>query len=297
MRRIIFMFVLLCALGVKAQRYAMTVHLTDGSSVQYENSVISKVEFKSERTWGQLEDGSYGYYNRPYIKFTFTDQSTTEYKPDEVEYIGHDVLEDHLHNGYPYVDLGLPSGLKWAKYNIGATAPEEAGWFMSWGETENKEEFYVSKYKFRDENGMLTKYNLDEKTGTVDNKKVLDPEDDVAHVQWGGDWRMPSEAEIHELQTYCRFTATVLNGVNVMRVTSASGNSIYLPMAGEKWDDMTRYEGTDGCYWSNQMHDAKPNQLQGQRSWFSEAMNTTSTTPCAVRRYAGCMVRAVFGGK
>ena len=100
-------------------------------------------------------------------------------------------------NGYQYVDLGL--SVKWATFNVGATKPEEYGDYYAWGETETKNDYSWSTYKWSDETGnILSKYNTSIYYGTVDNKHVLDAEDDVAHVKWGGKWRMPTQSEQEE---------------------------------------------------------------------------------------------------
>lgn len=89
-------------------------------------------------------------------------------------------------NDHEYVDLGLPSGIKWASYNVGATNPEEYGCYYAWGETVEKANYSWSTYKWC--NGSydtMTKYCIDDYYGKVDGKAVLDPDDDVAHVKWG----------------------------------------------------------------------------------------------------------------
>ena len=105
-----------------------------------------------------------------------------------------------------YVDLGLPSRLKWAKCNIGANTPEEAGLYFQWGDTqgytteqigngEGLKAFDWADYKFSIDGSSsnFSKYNA------LDNKTVLDPEDDAAHVNMGGNWRMPTFEECKEL--------------------------------------------------------------------------------------------------
>ena len=103
-------------------------------------------------------------------------------------------------NGHEYVDLGLPSRIKWATCNVGATTPEEYGDYFAWGETEPKDNYDWSTYKWCNEsNATMTKYCTDSSYGTVDNKTVLELEDDAAYVNWGGNWRMPTKAELDEL--------------------------------------------------------------------------------------------------
>ena len=130
------------------------------------------------------------------------------------------------------VDLGL--SVKWANVNVGAISPEDYGDYFAWGETELKTDYSWSTYKFElgtDENGPFSKYVTNSSYGTVDNKTVLDPEDDAAHVNWGGSWRMPTDAEWTELRTKCTWTWT--SEVNGMLVTGPNGKSIFLPAAGD----------------------------------------------------------------
>ena len=153
---------------------------------------------------------------------------------------------------YEYVDLGLPSGRKWAAYNVGATKPEEYGGYYAWGETEEKSNYSWSTYKWCNGSyNTMTKYCTDSSYGTVDNKTVLDPEDDVAHVKWGGSWRMPTKAEQDELRNKCSWQWTTLNGVNGYRVTGPNGNSIFLPAAGYRLDTSLYLGGSFGNYWSS----------------------------------------------
>ena len=156
--------------------------------------------------------------------------------------------------GYEYVDLGLPSGIKWATCNVGANSPEEYGGYYAWGETEEKEDYGWETYKWcNGSENTMTKYCTNSRYGTVDNKTVLDPEDDVAHVKWGGDWRMPTTEEQEELINNCTWEWTALNGVNGYRVTGPNGNSIFLPAAGLREDTDVCNRGIFGYYWSSSL--------------------------------------------
>ena len=164
-----------------------------------------------------------------------------------------EVLQYDLYNGYDAVDLGLPSGIKWATCNVGAAKPEEYGGYYAWGETEEKEDYSLQTYIWC--NGSydsLTKYCTDSYRGTVDNKAVLEPEDDVAHVKWGGGWRMPTKTEFEELLNKCDWAWTTRNGVNGCMVTSrTNGNSIFLPAAGLRSGVTGGDMGETGLYWSS----------------------------------------------
>ena len=157
------------------------------------------------------------------------------------------------YNGHEYVDLGLPSGIKWATCNVGANKPEEYGGYYAWGETEEKSNYDWSTYKWcNGSKNTMTKYCTDSDYGTVDNKTVLDPEDDVAHVKWGGSWRMPTEAEQAELRNKCSWIWTAQNGVNGYKVTGPNGNSIFLPAAGYRRGTVVS-SGGGGSYWSSSL--------------------------------------------
>ena len=117
------------------------------------------------------------------------------------------------YNGHEYVDLGLPSGLKWATCNVGASSPEDYGDYYAWGETETKSTYNWSTYKWcNGSSSTLTKYCTDSSRGTVDDKTTLDLEDDVAHVKWGGDWRMPTRQNYSELIYNCIWEWTTQGG-------------------------------------------------------------------------------------
>ncbi len=148
------------------------------------------------------------------------------------------------------VDLGL--SVKWATCNVGAFSPEEYGGYYAWGETEEKEYYDWSTYKYcKGSSNTMTKYCTKSSYGTVDNKTVLDLEDDVAHVKWGGSWRMPTIEEMAELLDNCSWTWTVQNGVNGYVVASKSnGNSIFLPAAGCRLGEGVSPGGSRSYYWS-----------------------------------------------
>ena len=160
-------------------------------------------------------------------------------------------------NGHEYIDLGL--SVKWATCNVGATKPEEEGNFFAWGETAPKTTYKWSTYKYGSDEDELTKYCTNSiygkygKNGFIDNKTVLDPEDDAATVLWGGKWRMPTDEEWTELREKCTWTWTTRNGINGYKGTSKiNGNSIFFPVGRWSWIDLD-IEFDLGEYWSSSL--------------------------------------------
>ena len=160
------------------------------------------------------------------------------------------------------VDLGLPSGLYWASCNVGATTPEGYGYYFAWGETDSKKDYSWATYKYANVGEFyhhkFTKYCTDASSGDngfIDNKTVLEPEDDAATANWGDVWRMPTDAEWTELREQCTWTWTAQNGVNGYQVASkTNGNSIFLPAAGFRDGNAAPYvAGRRGYYGSSSL--------------------------------------------
>ena len=156
--------------------------------------------------------------------------------------------------GRNYVDLGLPSGTKWATYNVGATAPEGYGDYYAWGETTSKETYSWSTYRWCNGSAYtLTKYNTNGSCGTIDNRIILEPSDDAATVNWGSAWRIPTCDEMSELKNNCTVTWTTLNGVNGCLFIGQNGNSLFLPAAGRGINSSILDVGSYGNYWSSSL--------------------------------------------
>jgi len=167
--------------------------------------------------------------------------------------------------GHKWVDLGLPSGLKWATCNIGASEPSDYGDYFAWSETSPKSEYgTVMKYrKWGFLTSVLSKYCLSKDgydwrgEGSPDNKTCLDDADDAARSNWGAGWRMPTKAEFCELRTNCRFERTVLDGINGHMVYSKKNdNCIFLPAAGFREYSSLDKAGVHGYYWSSSLGDS-----------------------------------------
>ncbi|MBQ8866076.1 MAG: Ig-like domain-containing protein [Bacteroidaceae bacterium] len=159
---------------------------------------------------------------------------------------------------HEWVDLGLPSGTLWATCNVGANSPEEYGDYFAWGETEPKNDYSWSTYKYcKGTNDTMTKYCTISDYGTVDNKTELEPSDDAATANWGSEWQMPSLEQCKELynNNYTTTTWTVMNGIyGRMIVSNSNGNSVFLPAAGWQADAIIDGTGGYGYYWSRSLY-------------------------------------------
>ena len=194
------------------------------------------------------------YYYRAYVK----DYKTTYYgdiknfttPKNTINYYGHE-----------YVDLGLPSGTKWATMNVGATTPEECGDYYAWGETTTKTSYTSDNYKWKGltteelvSSGVVDAVN---KAGSYDKDYILTANYDVATLKWGSVWHMPTTEEIDELERHTNIKYTTQNGVDGFLFTSTiNKKSIFLPVTG-RWTDeglieKTLYRGWHrGTFWSS----------------------------------------------
>lgn len=141
------------------------------------------------------------------------------------------------------IDLGLPSGTKWACCNVGADKPEVYGGYYAWGETEEKSNYHLSTYIHRD-GSSSTCHDL--------GSDIAGTQYDVAHVKWGGSWVMPTHDQQMELCDNCTYEWTTVNGVKGGKFTSkTNGGIIFLPAAGYRYDSGLGYAGSEGYYWTS----------------------------------------------
>ena len=157
---------------------------------------------------------------------------------------------------------GTTYKLYWAKSNLSdkglCTNQEDYGDYYAWGETKPKENYSWLMYKFgKSSSGPFSKYSTPSSDGPIDNKTVLEPEDDVAHVKLGGKWRMPTDFEWTELRAKCTWTwVTNYNGsgINGRLVKATNGNSIFLPAAGRRYGATLNNVCSSGYYWSSSLY-------------------------------------------
>ena len=196
------------------------------------------------------------------------------------------------------VDLGLPSGTLWATCNIGANNPEEYGDYFAWGETEPKNYYDWSTYKWcNGTNRTLTKYCDNSSYGTVDYKTVLDLEDDAAYVNWGESWRMPTEEQMEELMVKCTWTWTTINGVKGNLVTGPNGNTIFLPAAGLRSNGSLTSVGTYGYYWTRTLITGDPYSGPDGACGLSSDSGNPAWSYTYRLRYFGQSIRPVRASK
>ena len=160
-----------------------------------------------------------------------------------------------------WVDLGLPSGLLWADRNLGAETPEGYGDYIAWGETEAKDSYSWSAYRYAEGINKLTKYcskTASGNEGFTDNLTTLQPMDDAATAKWGDAVRMPTRAEWQELSDNTTATWTTRNGVYGRLMTASNGNSIFLPAAGRHQASSVDGDGEFGYYWTNALYTSDP---------------------------------------
>lgn len=254
------------------------------------------------------------YHCRLYVKFQVSlDQYAYLYGPDKAFR-----TKDFLQIA---VDLGLPSGLLWATCNVGADNPEDYGDYYAWGETEpyyedgyaqvendviwkaGKSAGYVwASYKYCYSNEQtLTKYCNNANFGFhgfIDNKTILEQDDDVAYMKWGGGWRMPTGEEMDELRNpkNCTCTWATQNGVQGLKITSKKSGytdrSIFLPAAGYRYStaiqDFNPSEHSYGSYLSSSLT-TDPRFAKGLDFNFEGKIGSGGSY-----RENGCLVRPVY---
>lgn len=175
-------------------------------------------------------------------------------------------------NGYEYIDLGLPSGLKWATCNIGATLPGEYGEYYSWGEL-------VTKTSYDSDNCSTYGKRMNDISGDIQY--------DVARKEWGGTWRIPTKDEQHELIDNCTWELASQDGGVGYKVTGPNGSYIFLPAAGYYHGTSLYDMKTYGYYWSSTPYDGSSNYTYGIR------FGNDGYSVEFYNRYGGRNVRAV----
>lgn len=161
------------------------------------------------------------------------------------------------------IDLGLPSGTKWANANVGATTLYDYGYYFQWGCVDNAETESWDAYCHGHKN-HITKYCTNSAYGYVDNRTTLQLIDDAAHVNWGDNWRMPTREEANELWNKCTRSWETHDNISGYRFTGPNGNSIFLPSNGWIDNDGNSHSlNIDGLYWTSTLYVSNNNGAWG----------------------------------
>ncbi|MBO4592846.1 MAG: hypothetical protein J5678_01445 [Bacteroidaceae bacterium] len=175
-----------------------------------------------------------------------------------------------IDDNHPHaIDLGLPSGLLWSCCNVSAESPTDYGGYYAWSETETKAtyewenySYCITKETFSGEDWIypdhffFTKYVTNEDYGKIDNKTILDLEDDAAYVNMGNNWRMPTADEMQEIIDRCTWTWTTQDEVNGYKVVGPNGNSIFLPASGSyNFGSSLSNKYTEGFYYTSSLYE------------------------------------------
>ena len=198
-------------------------------------------------------------------------------------------------SGHDYVDLGLPSGTKWATCNVGADSPEEYGDYYAWGELTSKSNYTWGTYQYcQGTDHTLTKYCNNASygyNGFTDNLTTLVSSDDVATTEWGNEWCMPTKAQWEELLANTTNVWTTQGGVNGRRLTASNGNSIFLPASGFRYNTVLSGVGNSAAYRSSSLGNQRPDG-----AWYFGYDQSQSSMDDYGARRDGLVVRPVRAG-
>ncbi len=228
-----------------------------------------------------------------------TDKEKIIIKDGTIKFVKETDAIDTLSYERAFVDLGLPSGTKWAMCNLGAAEPQEIGYKYAWGEIEPKDEGTWENYLFKGADyDKYTKYYFPVKThGVVDSLSTLELDDDAARQNWGGDWRMPTQRELEELRYSCDWEVESRNQTLGLLGTSIkdSTKTIFIPFAGRMENDTVYGRVADP------LHDVSPSfylwasNLYGSVNPYCADFQNRSLNPWDVnRKHWGQTVRPVL---
>ena len=213
--------------------------------------IIALVAYLSKQIMNQLFDSA---------EDKKTEQVANEQKQEEQEEAKTQEISGTI-QGHDYVDLGL--SVKWATCNVGAENPWDYGDYFAWGETEQKE-----TYASANSATYGVEYKELKGRGVVDDRGTLTPDYDMASVNWGSEWRMPTNDEQRELLENCKHSWTKFNGVYGMKFTGKNGNFVFFPAAGLRSGSDAYYVGDYGRYWSSSLDEE--NESRVRRLYFDE---------------------------
>ena len=223
--------------------------------------VVAVIVLNANDGYGDTYYEDYGYGGTYYESYDYNGEAEIYEEPTT-----------GYHNDYEWVDLGLPSGLKWATCNVGASNPGDYGNYYAWGETTTKSSYTE---------GNCSTYN--QTIGDIAGTSL-----DAARQNWGGRWRMPRLSDFQELLDNCTWKWTTQNNHNGFRVTGPNGNSIFLPAAGYRRMSSSNDVGSIGGYWSSTPGESNAQNALGLR--FDSGDHSRLSSMC----YRGRSVRPVL---
>lgn len=175
------------------------------------------------------------------------------------------------------IDLFLPSRVKWADCNLGAYTPEQYGDYYAWGDTVPMTWFSEHSYQ----------------------GGCYDEDMDAARWQLGGNWRMPTDDEMYELRSKCKWTWTQRNGVNGYEVKGVTGSSIFLPSTGYRDGYDPLRDEFYGVYWTRSISEPNSDGNHADVLFFQPGEKGVSSSYSSSVNiydwpfYRGCTIRPV----
>ena len=181
------------------------------------------------------------------------------------------LLEDRQRRGTGVpVDLGL--SVLWSSRNVGAASGEQPGLYVGWA----------------DASGQKTSTAPDDYPDDDPPENISGTEDDIARERWAETWRIPTKAEMEELQQQCQWYWTAVNGIPGFQVVGRTGNSIFLPAAGSRFGNDYEDAWFYGRYWTSVLYDK-----EHRRSYLLE-FSMQGTEIITMARHIGMNIRPVL---
>ena len=228
-------------------------------------------EVKTIMGEGKTIDDAFEDVKTAIIDYNFGEPTPTP-KPIDINKL---TQGDGQQDGYYYVDLGL--SVKWATCNVGSVLASDEGKLFQFGR--------VDGYRYNDSNNQFrTNAQNKQDTGneyipktasgkTYNVGETLQPADDVARVNMGGAWRMPTNDQLEELLNNTTHNVVTVNGVQGMLFTSTKpgyeGKQLFIPFAGYWSDASFTAAGSTANVWSSQVHPSSVNGAYRLRCYSS----------------------------
>lgn len=203
------------------------------------------------------------------------------------------MIEKINNNGHEFVDLGLPSGTKWASMNVGASKPSDAGLYFQWGDTIGYRAEQVGYNKLFNRRDYKWNPKGDVKTFRkyATEGAKLELRDDAAHVIMGGDWHIPSPTQIQELidNTISKWAKQCGVSGRLFISKKDSSKFIFIPAAGIAWDDSVVDNGYYAYIWSSMLDEI---YIRHGQCLYLDSHDANLSDG---ERYSGRFVRGVIG--